>query len=242
MKRIPLEEEEAGIVDELRRRSDLTGDARLPQPGKTAAIMWYGSNGRRRGVAKHGSSGSIPDICRPGAQAREISAMLELATLASLGYKCGAIRAQLFRRNPGATPFRRSSPPRRRYTLEPLSASLVLPISAATIATCHNYFQNFPPSARADSGSPSLCFRRPCTPLPLASAAPSKCCPFPDNLRARARPAPGPPTSTESGRDMLCLSCPVMLGGSDEFGVCRRLVEDLSLPHNMHRLLQCRLL
>ena len=129
----------------------LLGDARLPQPGKTAAIMWYGSNGRRRGVAKHGSSGSIPDICRPGAQAREISAMLELATLASLGYKCGAIRAQLFRRNPGATPFRRSSPPRRRYTLEPLSASLVLPISAATIATCHNYFQNFPPSARADA-------------------------------------------------------------------------------------------
>ena len=95
--------------------------------------------------------GLDPDICRPGAQAREISAMLELATLASLGYKCGAIRAQLFRRNPGATPFRRSSPPRRRYTLEPLSASLVLPISAATIATCHNYFQNFPPSARADA-------------------------------------------------------------------------------------------
>ena len=90
-------------------------------------------------------------------------------------------------------------------------------------------------TARAESGSPSLCFRSPCTPLPLASAAPSKCCPFPDNLRARARPAPGPPTSTESGRDMLCLSCPVMmLGGSDEFGVCRRLVEDLSLPHNMH--------
>ena len=27
----------------------------------------------------------------------------------------------------------------------------MLPISAATIATCHNYFQNFPPSARADA-------------------------------------------------------------------------------------------